>query len=403
MVPFLVLSLVVADVPGDLSKAAGCSDDRPCTVTTETKAGTDGSGQPLRVYQLSRGPKESESGAECEQEEYWLATGSKGRKLRQLFTLCNDGYGSASAGEDDVKVKPNRVFHEQFGGAEIRWVVTREVQLSPLTLVSTTVGRFSAVAGQFIDETKWNWDTFSGERTRAYSKCLEDAQPDLREELKPKPVRSAAIPKIAVTKQWVEQGWKESSLGTCSARAIYLLQGSPSSVEGDTVLRVMAISDTEFVFEITDDTITKGDQLALWLGEQNFTPWEGCLGKQGPEAAQWIISLPSGESRPGQNARFGGAKAEVVQQGTTLHVKMKLPEGVWTAMTFTYADSDDGKTVKRIVSTSQLVAPQTATLSALHAIERRTAICEVSDGVLTPRRPPLPAKGALLPGFTGGK
>jgi hypothetical protein len=403
MVSFLALTLVLADAPADVAKAAGCSEERPCSVTNDWKAGTDGTGQALRVYQLSRGPQESEHG-ECELEEYFLATGTKGRKVRQVLSLCNDGYGSAGVGEDEVKVKPNRLFHEQFGGSGNRWVVTREFQLSPPVHLTTTVATFDAAAPQYVDETAWNWDTFSGERTRFLSKCNEDGTPDLREGVKTRPVKSVAIPKIAVTRQFVEQQWKESSLGTCAGRATYLLTGAPGS-EQDSSLRVLALSDTEYIVEIIDDTLTPGDQLHLWLGETFSLPWEGCLGsKLVTPAAQWIVSLPSGEGRQGQNARFGKPLTEVAQAGQSVRLKLRLPDGVWPSLMFAFADSDDGKTVERTLATSQLSGQQAATLGGLHPIERRVAICEVTAGVLTPKRAAsLPAKGPLFPGATGGK
>lgn len=395
VVSLLLVRLVVSDIPADLAKAAGCGDE--CSLTADTKAGTDANGVPLRVLHLSRGPHENEAGVECEREEYWVAVGTKGRKWKQLLSLCNDGYGSAGVGEDDVKVKPNRLIHEQFGGASSRASTVREFQLEPPALVTTTTAIFQASAPQFVDEAKWSWDTFSGERSRFFSKCTEDGQPDLREELKPKPLKSTLIPKIAVTKQWVEQGWKESSLGQCGGRAPYLLQGAPGG-DADSALKVLAISDTDFVFEISDDAVTPGDVLQVWLGEQAPNPWDGCVGKSPFVPAEWLVQLSTGQGSRGANARFGAPVSEVVPFTGGVRLKLKLPEGVYPAMTFAFADSDDGKTVERTLATSQLQQTQLASLGVLHAIERRVAICEVADGVLTPRRPPLPKKGPLFPG-----
>ncbi|MBL8911911.1 MAG: hypothetical protein JNM17_14555 [Archangium sp.] len=403
MVPFLVVSLALGQVPGDLAKAAGCGDE--CSITGDTKAGTDANGQPLRVIHLSKGPVESESGAECEREEYWLAVGTKKRQLKQLLSLCNDGYGSAGVGEDEVKVKPNRVIHDQFGGTDSRLSVTREFQLEPPTLVSTTTTIFQSRAPQFVDEAKWSWDTFSGERSRFFSKCVDDGQPDLREELKPRPQKSTLIPKVAVLRDWVEKGWKESSLGKCGGRAPYVVQGS-TGPETDASMKVIAISDTEFVFEIIDDVVTPGDTLQVWLGDQATTPWDSCIGKNALVApSEWLVQVTTGLGRTGTNARFGAPTSEVVQQGGAVRIKMKLPEGVWYGMTFAYADSDDGKTVKRTLATSALQSSQLASLGLLFPIERRVAICEVENGALTPRRPPLPKKGPLFPGnvMTGAK
>ena len=65
--------------------------------------------------------------------EFWLIAGSAAPKL--LLALCNDGYGAAGMGEDDIKVTPNMITWEQAGGSNWRWDVTKEIRLSPLAVV----------------------------------------------------------------------------------------------------------------------------------------------------------------------------------------------------------------------------------------------------------------------------
>ncbi|MFO0598508.1 MAG: hypothetical protein U0228_24595 [Myxococcaceae bacterium] len=400
----MVVAVAVQQIPGDLSKAAGCNeDDAPCLLSGDWKAGNDGAGAPLRVVHLTRGTRSTNNG-ECNVEEYWVLTGAKAPRTAKLFLqLCNDGYGSASVGEDEVTVKPNRLFHDQFGGSDGRWSVSREFQLSPPVLLTSTVSTFVAASPQFTDEVRWSWDTFSGERTRLFSRCTEEGQADLREEIKPKPVKAQVIPKVAVTKEFVQGQWKTTSLGTCAAKASTVWQGALGN-DADGSLKVLAISDTEFIVEVTDDVWANGDQLRLWLGDHPVPPHEGCLGADISPASQWLVELPSGNARPGQNARFGVPGVELVQSGQAVRFRLKLPEGIWPSVSFGYADSDDGKVIERVVGTSQIVPPQTATLGSLWLIDRKQAICDITDNVLTPKRASsLPTKGPLFPGSTKGK
>lgn len=402
MVSALVLSLALgADLSDELSAAMGCSDERPCSVTQEFKA--DSNAVPIRVYELSQGEKDLSTGGTCELREFWARVGKKG-KPRLVLSLCNDGYGSAGVGEDEVQVKPNKVIHEQIGGAQQRWVVNRELQLNPLALMKTSILTFPTESPQFTDETRWSWDQFSGERIRMFSLCTDDGQPDRREDAKPRALRSALIPQVAVTKSYAEGGWKDTQLGTCAARASYPLQGA-AGADSDSVLKVVALSERELVIEITDDVIGKGDQLQFWLFDRAVSPLDGCLGKDGVQASQWVMDVLTGQARAGHNSRFGVPTAEVAKVGQQVRLRVRLPEGSWPGLTLAYADSDDGKFLERTMATSQFVFAQAATLGSLHTLERKMAQCDVVNGELSPKTATGPAsgKGAAFTGKTGGK
>jgi len=61
--------------------------------------------------------------------EYWLIAEGKDPKL--LLKLCNDGYGAAQVGDDQVEIGHDRLTHIQYGGSNDRWEVTETIQLSP--------------------------------------------------------------------------------------------------------------------------------------------------------------------------------------------------------------------------------------------------------------------------------
>ncbi|HVY98746.1 MAG TPA: hypothetical protein VHA35_04550 [Dongiaceae bacterium] len=65
--------------------------------------------------------------------EYWLIAGDAAPK--RVLALCNDGYGASGVGADDVKIGPNTLTHQQYGGSAWRWDSTKEIRLSPLEVV----------------------------------------------------------------------------------------------------------------------------------------------------------------------------------------------------------------------------------------------------------------------------
>jgi hypothetical protein len=397
----LALALLLAAAPPkELATKFGCSDAQPCEVVSETKAGTDASGVKLRVLQVTRGQRD-----ECTVEEYWVVRVSKPLEAKLLLSLCNDGYGAAGVGEDTVTVKPNRLTHEQFGGSAWRWVTRREFQLSPPQLLTTTSTSFHTSAPAQADETTWSWADFRGERVRQLAPCMDDGQPDLREETTPRPVRSALIPRVSLPADYVEGGWKTASLGTCSATASWAIFGGKGTAE-DAALKVVAHDKDNLLFlEITDDAWTAnerkwiaGDHLEVWLASDVPSTLQDCAGKRGAEAAQWAIDVPSGTTRPGHGGRLGLPRAELVTDGKVVRMKLALAQGDWPALTLVYSDSDDGQKQERLIATSQFAFPQAATLGQLHPLAARAATCEVKEGALTGVvKTKAPAKGALFP------
>ncbi|HZF34052.1 MAG TPA: hypothetical protein VE914_09640, partial [Candidatus Angelobacter sp.] len=134
-----------ADV-SDAQKAAMCQARKTCAIAPSLhKAGSSAAGT-LSVAELhfgiadkpDDGPEEGCIGADYETRdggvEYWLLEGAEPPRL--LLRLCNDGYGAAGVGEDEVTVAENRFTHSQNGGSASRWEETTTESLSPLRLVN---------------------------------------------------------------------------------------------------------------------------------------------------------------------------------------------------------------------------------------------------------------------------
>jgi hypothetical protein len=117
-----------------------CKARATCRMTGLKSAGNSDSGASLMVAEFHFGladkPKDGpEEGCRTQEDtndggvEYWLIEG--GIAPRLLLKLCNDGYGAASVGYDEVQIGPNRLTHIQDGGSNDRWESTDIVSLSP--------------------------------------------------------------------------------------------------------------------------------------------------------------------------------------------------------------------------------------------------------------------------------
>jgi hypothetical protein len=137
---WLALAAVAAAADGDDLKPVICKARATCRIAKLTLAGKSDSGVRLAVAEVALGladkPADApEDGCRSDQDnndggrEYWLVEG--GRPARLLLKLCNDGYGAAGVGVDQVEVGDNRLTHIQYGGSNDRWETTSIVALSP--------------------------------------------------------------------------------------------------------------------------------------------------------------------------------------------------------------------------------------------------------------------------------
>ena len=123
-----------------------CQARTTCRMTGLRSAGASDSGASLMIAEFHFGladrPKDDpEDGCRTEGDsndggvEYWLI--EEGVAPRLLLQLCNDGYGAAGVGHDEVAVGPNRLTHVQDGGSNDRWEVTDIISLSPQHMLRT--------------------------------------------------------------------------------------------------------------------------------------------------------------------------------------------------------------------------------------------------------------------------
>lgn len=138
-----LLPVAALAAPDAVQTAAICGTRTTCKVEKTRDAGKSPAGASLTVVELRLGladkPKDQDEGcidgnARDGGVEYWLLDGTA--PPRQVLQLCNDGYGMAGVGEDEVEVGPNRLVHRQSGGSSWRWSMDVTYSLIPFRAVT---------------------------------------------------------------------------------------------------------------------------------------------------------------------------------------------------------------------------------------------------------------------------
>jgi hypothetical protein len=146
-VTVLASQAVAADLTPD-QQSAICGARKTCK-TTAADAGQGPGNVKLTIvdthFDVADKPQDApEDGCIGDQEatdapardggrEIWLIAGSAVPK--RILALCNDGYGAAGVGEDEIAISPNMVTWDQSGGSAWRWLTTKQIRLSPLAVV----------------------------------------------------------------------------------------------------------------------------------------------------------------------------------------------------------------------------------------------------------------------------
>jgi len=138
-----LLPVAALAAPDAAQTAAICGQRTACKVAKTFDAGRSPTDTPLSVVEVRLGladkPRDQDEGCISGDGrdggvEYWLLQGTAPPK--QVLQLCNDGYGMAGVGEDDVEVGPNRLVHRQSGGSSWRWSTDVTYSLVPFRAVT---------------------------------------------------------------------------------------------------------------------------------------------------------------------------------------------------------------------------------------------------------------------------
>ena len=425
-----------ADVT-DAQKAAMCQGRKTCAVAPMLhKAGSSVAGS-LSVAELHFGvadkpddaPEEGCIGGNYETRdggvEYWLLEGSAPPRL--LLRLCNDGYGAAGVGEDEVTVAENRFVHSQNGGSASRWEETTTESLSPLQLVNVRSCSFHTLipgSGSLADIDPVARIARSVAVPTDPAKAEEESDengaevgcPDWPDKaaFTPTPTRGLIagydLPIHVVGGDSIDlpaDGW---ALGNCGftmatdGRNGFVVFGQPAAAAEAAEITALVVSDNELVLQVYDPTAAAAavaaagkswihtPHLELWLApdwdKETNPPADENLRQIGIDLDGKVYAAKGGKDALPQVARWQAKDADG-HPVVVLHVAWAQNSYPFLAgLGLVYSQASGGKQV-RLVANTGIVKNRPLYLPELvdpgRSLGDRTTACELRAGVLVTR------------------
>jgi hypothetical protein len=409
-IAFTLLSLLIAmpAFAADLrpeQQSAICGARASCKVVA-TDAGQGRQQEPLTVvearFALADKPQDApengcinDSGDESAPEydgghEFWLIDGDAAPK--RLLALCNDGYGSAGVGEDDVKVGPNMIVHQQNGGSAWRWDSTKQIRLSPLMVVHELDCNFNDMVPATAQVTEIDRVHLHARSVGfvAGQKFGEDdgvdcpawpTGPDSTLPTGPKIAGAYAVP---MPNGGVEGDEQDSAyadgtvLADCAlqlstdGRHGFLVFGKPAGPAKTATMRVIQENDMSFLIQVYDPTAAaelKSGKAKSWTGQPHIEIWtaemtnpEDSDGANGQTYTfhQFAVGLDD-KTYPGAKAfsplpkvSHWAGKDEVGRDVTVYRVVFDEEHMPAFGLGVVYSQAENGKQA-RLVSNAQIV------------------------------------------------
>ena len=293
-------------------KALICGMRATCKVTRMADAGKDGEGKALAVVELhlalaDRPPEAPEEGCLSNPDsderdggvEYWLMR--TGDAPQRLMSLCNDGYGAAGVGGDNVTIGENRLIHEQSGGSAWRWDAIVTYSLSPYRELTERTCSFHTLtpnSGTTLDldmrklqARSLGWAATANAGGGSEQGSDEDGEmgcPDWPKSLDRKFVSQPTADSVAAFVVAAPLGSaadplaQGTALGDCSLELTtdgkkgFLVFGKPTAAAAAADIRVIAQGYNEVLLQIYDPTATKEIEAAKgksWIHTPHFEIW----------------------------------------------------------------------------------------------------------------------------------
>lgn len=379
-----------------------CKGKSPCQVQTVYDAGKSAKGTALKVVEVGLHHQADgatrplwEAGMEdselCYTNQYWLV--EEGASPVMVFEVCNDGYGASGVGEDWIKVEPNRMTHDQYGGSASRWTAHTVWSLSPLRVVETGGGGFMTWNPEAVNDTVTSWERFEGRKTNGMGACNADGMPG-DEGVPITEFASSLIPSLPALPG--DRGWKDTRLGTCALTVDsagaggFITHGKPGDAS-DAKLRALLVSGRVLYVEVEDDAYALGapkwlhdDHVELWLAPKDAIGYPDCFDPKKATVYQWGLML-DGKVQAAHGKPKDTPKVEAVKvDDRTYRLRVELPTD-FDALTVVYSDSDDGKSQERLLSTSKLTFGEAHSLGGVFEVGDKAPVeCRLKGDTLAP-------------------
>jgi hypothetical protein len=379
--------------------AALCADQPGCRVVDRRAAGRTQVVVELAIPNGSAA--DADETCRPHRRQFWLIA----TPPRLLLDLCNDGYGAAMVGEDEVAIGPNRVTHTQSGGSAWRWSEARIFQLSPPQVLRDE-SRGWWTLGPNVSRTEWDWRRFTGQSQWWSPPCGSSGAPP---ENARAPVRLpyAYAPIPWVVPPAVPDDATEAELGSCALQVDaggrgYVVAGraAPAAASREW-LRALLVGERTLMITIGNGPWRSSggpddDHVAVWLGGL-VGYGTHCIDPR-EQATHWTIAIADGRlthagGDPARQLELTARRARRAGAGSVVTFVLRVPERTYT-LTAVLARGD-GRRPGRAIATSRLRPGVAATLGQPMPIDPSAVRCAVRDGRLdlietgrleTPRR-----------------
>jgi hypothetical protein len=317
-------------------------------------------------------------------------------RTTKVAHFCNDGHGAAMVGEDNWEVQNGLLTVTTNGGSNWRWGETHILDLNTLRVIARNTDGYFAPFHPIFEDNSWDFQKFAGKSTWSFLICETEEQ-TLENQ-------SVAIPSLALPADFVSNGWKSTSLGTCAtsldsaASHGFIVHGQPAANTQDATMKLVVSEDGHLFVEVQDDQLqpsTTGkwihaDHLELWTSSQYVPRMQHeCVDPEDKKGTwQWGIDALDGTLHVAHGKPPHKLVAERVAMEGGVRFKVKLPPET-NALTVIYSDSDDGKSQERLLATSTFKFARLHTMGSLTPINAKQVTCAVQGGVLTSQIPPI--------------
>lgn len=314
-------------------------------------------------------------------QEVWLISGDAAPK--RILALCNDGYGAAGVGEDQLEVSPNMLTWDQSGGSNWRWTTTRQIRLSPLAVVKEfDCSYHDAIPGSGV-YTEIDRATLQARQVGAVAghKFGEDEEigcppwpngPDATLPTGPKYAGGYVIPMPKAGPQDDGNGYPDGTvLGDCARELStdglhgILIYGKPAEA-GAATIRTIQESEASLLIQVFDPTAAaelQSGKAKSWVGQPHLEVWTSDManpedndGENGATYVyhQFAIGL-DGKTYPGANpiaalpkVTHWAAKDEQGRDVTVYRVKFEGDDRPSFGIGVVYSQAKDGKQARMV-------------------------------------------------------
>ncbi len=379
-----------------------CAGRDDCRLIEVSAAGRDAQNRRLAVYELAIDERGNADGFGCTpyRRQFWLIVRDEAAEAerRLVLELCNDGYGAAQIGEDEVAIRDNRLTHVQSGGSAWRWENTTAYSLSPFFELTQESCSYHTLSTMF-DHWQWDWRKFAGRVQARGDLCDANGEP-----VEPAPENGIAlgcpldqashahdpIPLVSLPSSALTP---LPELGSCATLVDssgwrgFVVHGEDGHPE-DAWMLLLAVSESELLVTVGDDRWQSGasnwvldDHLEIWAAPGVGMPFCGEL-VEPPK--QWAVRVGDGAVFPAYGDPVDLPKVIDRRQDSPdgpITLRIALPEP-FERIAVVYSDSDDGTRQERLIASSELHVGDALSLGEAVAIDPANAWCSVRDGRL---------------------